>query len=74
MLEAIFQAYLEGLFFAFIICFTLVLLWLLSRIIRRKDKTALEKQRRLFEGVLILLIVTPVLSFAVLAILVMIRA
>lgn len=71
MLAAIFRFYLEGLAAAFVTSVLVVIFWMLYRIRRGLEKTAKSKQEMLYDGLLLVLVMTPILSFAFMAIILM---
>lgn len=74
MLATIYRFYLTGLTVSALVTFVGLFVWLIFRASRRLDKTREERQMRLYEALLIFLITTPLLSFAVMAILLMLEA
>lgn len=71
MLAAIFRFYLEGLASAFVTSLFIVLVWMLISIRRGVNKTAKSKQAMVYDGIVMVLVMTPVLSFAFMAIILM---
>ncbi|MGT2683169.1 DUF4059 family protein [Streptococcus porci] len=74
MLATIYRFYLMGLAISVVVTLLALLVWLIYRVSRRLDKTKKERQTLLYEALLIFLVTTPILSFAFLAIMVMIKA
>lgn len=74
MLAAIFRFYLEGLIAAFITSLVVVGGWMFFKIRRGLVKTAKAKQKMLYDASVMVLIITPVLSFAFMAIILMFHA
>ncbi|MGT2749429.1 DUF4059 family protein [Streptococcus orisasini] len=74
MLAEIFNLYIQGLLLS---ALTVVLAsagWILYRAIRKKDKTSKERLTILYEALLIDLVSIPILSFAFMAIILMVKA
>lgn len=70
----IFSLYLQGLLLAIVVTVTVLGSWVLYRRIRQKDKTLLEKRRVLLDALALTFISIPILSFAFMAILIMLKA
>lgn len=66
--------YLQGLLSGLVFAIVAAILWTLWRVFRHLDKTAKERQAFLYDLVTIILMTVPVLSFAFLAIILMLRA
>ncbi|KGM37733.1 MULTISPECIES: DUF4059 family protein [Streptococcus] len=74
MLNQIFSLYIESLIYTTIAVGIVDGLWIGLRMIRRKDKTAKERQSHLYDVLLIAIMTIPVLSFAVLGLLIVFKA
>ena len=66
--------YLQGLLSGLVFAIVAAILWTLWRVFRQLDKTAKERQAFLYDLVTIILMTVPVLSFAFMAIILMLRA
>ncbi|MFC3931881.1 DUF4059 family protein [Streptococcus dentapri] len=74
MLTTIFKFYLQGLFLALIFVILAVIFWISYRALKLKDKTVSERQNTLYDGIMMALISIPVLSFAFMAIILIIKS
>ncbi|WP_162012743.1 DUF4059 family protein [Streptococcus sp. S784/96/1] len=74
MLATIYRFYLMGLTVSVIITIISLIVWLVYRMSRRFNRTKKERQALLYEAFIIFLVTTPILSFAFMAILVMVTA
>lgn len=74
MFLKVFGLYLQGLGLSVIFVLVLSLIWTLWRVRTRVDKTKKERQSFLYDLVMMILITIPVLSFAFMAILLMVKA
>ena len=74
MLQRIFSLYLQSLFLTTAFIGGLSGVWILLRIASRKDKTAKARQAHLFDVLLIDIMTIPILSFAVMGILLVLKA
>ncbi|MGT2913505.1 DUF4059 family protein [Streptococcus tangpeifui] len=74
MLVDIFKFYLQGLFMAVAFVIFAVIVWLSYRALKLKDKTIKERQNALYDGIMMALISIPILSFAFMAIVLMIKS
>ena len=74
MLNQIFSLYIESLIYTTIAVGIVDSFWIGLRMIRRKDKTAKERQSHLYDVLLIAIMTIPVLSFAVLGLLIVFKA
>lgn len=74
MFLKVFGLYLQGLGLSVIFVLVLSLIWTLWRVCTRVDKTKKERQSFLYDLVMMILITIPVLSFAFMAILLMVKA
>ena len=66
--------YLQGLLSGLVFAIVAAILWTLWRVFRHLDKTAKKRQAFLYDLVTIILMTVPVLSFAFIAIILMLRA
>lgn len=73
MLAQILSFYIQGLILAAVLVLILGALWLFIRAIRKKDKTIKERQARLYEALLISTMIIPILAFAMMGILIMLK-
>ncbi|WP_159542840.1 DUF4059 family protein [Streptococcus halichoeri] len=69
MLQQIFSLYIQGLLIATFLVVAICALWTFVRVCTKKDKTAQERQAFLLDMVLITILVIPILSFAIMSIL-----
>ncbi|MBJ8349222.1 MULTISPECIES: DUF4059 family protein [Streptococcus] len=74
MLIEVFSLYLQGLVAAVVVVCLLLAIWMLFRVLKRKDKTAVERQAALYDAFLIAIITIPILSFAFMAVILMLKA
>ena len=74
MLQQIFSLYIESLVITTILVAILSGLWILLRALRRKDKTAKERQAHLYDVLLIAIMTIPVLTFATLGLILVWKA
>lgn len=70
MLEMMLSLYLKSLLLASVVVLTLCFFWFIRRVIKGMDKTADARRQALYEGVVMALMTIPVLSFGILALLV----
>lgn len=73
MLMQILSFYLQGLLYATVLVLALNGLWLFSRAVRKLDKTIKERQAMLYETLLISVMVIPILAFAMMGLLLVIK-
>lgn len=73
MLADILSFYIQGLLLTSVLVFLLGGLWLLIRAIGKKDKTVKERQAVLYEALLMGVMTIPILSFAMMGLLIMLR-
>lgn len=73
MLMQILSFYLQGLLYATVLVLALNGFWLFSRAVRKLDKTIKERQAMLYETLLISVMVIPILAFAMMGLLLVIR-
>lgn len=74
MLQQILSVYLEALLLTSIFVGILAAAWIGWRALRQKDKTAKERQSHLYDTLLIAIMTTPILTFATVGILMVLRA
>lgn len=74
MLVKIFSLYLQGLIAATVVASVYLCAWVFYRTFRKKDKTKAEKRATLFDALILAFISVPILSFAFMAILIMMKA
>ena len=74
MFNQIFSLYIQSLLYTTVGVAILAGLWIGLRMLRRKDKTAKERQAHLYDVLLIAIMTIPVLSFATLGLLIVLRA
>ncbi|TWS94381.1 MULTISPECIES: DUF4059 family protein [unclassified Streptococcus] len=74
MLINIFNFYLQGLLWAIVFTLVVAIIWLLYRVNRKLDPTVKERQAALYDTMMMVLISIPILSFAFMALILMIKA
>lgn len=74
MLAEIFGLYLQGLLLSAVTVVLLAGAWLAYRAHKKLDETAQARQQTLYEALLMCLISFPILAFAFMAILLMLKA
>lgn len=74
MLDQIFALYIESLLYTAVGVGIIAGLWIGMRMLRRKDKTTKERQSHLYDVLLIVIMTIPVLSFAMLGLLIVLKA
>ncbi|EHI68949.1 DUF4059 family protein [Streptococcus ictaluri] len=74
MLIEIFSLYLKGLLLATVTMLVVCLLWIVWRAKTKQDKTISERQSFLYEMIMIAILTIPILSFAYMSILVVLKA
>ncbi|MGM9886513.1 MULTISPECIES: DUF4059 family protein [unclassified Lactococcus] len=67
------QLYLQGLLISFLLMLVLSLIYALAYLVRNQDKSRTVIRNRIFDLILINLLTIPVLSFAFLGILVILK-
>ncbi|MBO4107878.1 DUF4059 family protein [Streptococcus suis] len=72
--ESILGLYLQSLVLTIVFMVVLSGFWFLGRMIRRADKTVQERQDALYDLMMINVMTIPILSFAVLGVLLMLKA
>ncbi len=70
----LFRFYILGLVLAVIFGLFFSVIWMLLRVVRRKDRLAVQRRTFLYDLLMINLITIPVASFAFAAILIMLQA
>lgn len=74
MLVEIFSLYLKGLILSSLTMVSVCLLWTLWRAKTKKDKSLAERQTFLYEMLMIAILTIPILSFAFMSILVVLKS
>lgn len=74
MLVELFSLYLQGLFISICLVLGICLIWILLRARSKKDKTAIEKQAFLYDMLMIAILLIPIVSFAVMSILLVLKS
>ena len=74
MLSQVFLLYLESLLITALLGGSFLGLWIGLRAVRRVDKTIKERQAYLYDMLLIAVMTIPILSFAMMGILLILRA
>ncbi|VTS74726.1 membrane protein [Streptococcus canis] len=74
MLIEIFSLYLKGLILSSVTMVSICLLWTLWRAKMKKDKTLVEWQAFLYEMLMVAILTIPILSFAFMSILVVLKS
>ena len=74
MFLEIFGLYIKGLLLAIVFVFLISIIWNFWRAIRKLDKTVKERQVFLYDILMMSIMTIPVLSFAFMAILLMMKA
>ncbi|VTS44139.1 DUF4059 family protein [Streptococcus dysgalactiae] len=74
MLVEIFSLYLKGLILSSLTMVSVCLLWTLWRAKAKKDKSLAERQAFLYEMLMIAILTIPILSFAFMSILVVLKS
>lgn len=74
MLVELFSLYLQGLILAIGLVLGICLIWILLRARSKKDKTAIEKQAFLYDMLMIAILLIPIVSFAVMSILLVLKS
>lgn len=71
MLEMMLSLYLKSLLLASLLVLFLCFLWFMRRVLKGLDKTVEARRQALYEGIIMVLMTIPILSFGILALLVM---
>lgn len=74
MLVELFSLYLQGLFLSICLVLGICLIWILLRARSKKDRTAIEKQAFLYDMLMIAILLIPIVSFAVMSILLVLKS
>lgn len=74
MFLKIFGFYIQGLLLAVFFVLLVGLCWILWRARQHKDKTVRERQAFLYEVLMMALVTAPILSFAFMAIIMMLKS
>ncbi|HGK7885884.1 TPA: DUF4059 family protein [Streptococcus pyogenes] len=74
MLVEIFSLYVKGLILSSLTMILICLIWTLWRAKTKRDKTLIERQAFLYEMLMVVILTIPILSFAFMSILVVIKS
>ncbi|HEP1494012.1 membrane protein [Streptococcus pyogenes] len=74
MLVEIFSLYVKGLILSSLTMMLICLIWTLWRAKTKRDKTLIERQAFLYEMLMVAILIIPILSFAFMSILVVIKS
>ncbi len=74
MLVEIFSLYVKGLILSSFTMMLICLIWTLWRAKTKRDKTLIERQAFLYEMLMVAILTIPILSFAFMSILVVIKS
>lgn len=74
MLVEIFSLYIKGLILSSLTMMLICLIWTLWRAKTKRDKTLIERQAFLYEMLMVAILTIPILSFAFMSILVVIKS
>lgn len=74
MLVEIFSLYVKGLILSSLTMILICLIWTLWRAKTKRDKTLSERQAFLYEMLMVAILTIPILSFAFMSILVVIKS
>ncbi|HEQ4393769.1 TPA: DUF4059 family protein [Streptococcus pyogenes] len=74
MLVEIFSLYVKGLILSSLTMILICLIWTLWRSKTKRDKTLIERQAFLYEMLMVAILTIPILSFAFMSILVVIKS
>ncbi|HES0204082.1 TPA: DUF4059 family protein [Streptococcus pyogenes] len=74
MLVEIFSLYVKGLILSSLTMILICLIWTLWRTKTKRDKTLIERQAFLYEMLMVAILTIPILSFAFMSILVVIKS
>ncbi|MBM7636214.1 MULTISPECIES: DUF4059 family protein [Streptococcus] len=74
MLLDIFSFYIQGLMVSILVVTLFLAGWLFFRASRKLDKTVRERQAALYDALMMAMVSIPILSFAFMAIILMIRS
>jgi len=74
MFGLILELYIQGLIFSILLVAILAGLYIFAYSVRNTDKSKIERRNRIMDTILIAVLTIPILSFALLGILVILRA
>ncbi|MGT2934374.1 DUF4059 family protein [Streptococcus castoreus] len=74
MLVEIFSLYVKGIILSTLTMASVCLVWTLWRAKTKKDKTLAERQEFLYEMLMVIVLTIPILSFAFMSILVVLKS
>ncbi|AXI58390.1 TPA: DUF4059 family protein [Streptococcus pyogenes] len=74
MLVEIFSLYVKGLILSSLTMMLICLIWTLWRAKTKRDKTLIERQAFLYEMLMVAILTIPILSFAFMSLLVVIKS
>ncbi|HEQ4770114.1 TPA: DUF4059 family protein [Streptococcus pyogenes] len=74
MLVEIFSLYVKGLILSSLTMILICLIWTLWRAKTKRDKTLIERQAFLYEMLMVAILTIPILSFAFMSVLVVIKS
>lgn len=74
MLVQLFSLYLQGLLLSAVAVLLIVGIWSFLRARSQKDKTAVERQAFLYDMIMVSILLIPIISFAFMSILLVLRA
>ncbi|HER2924064.1 TPA: DUF4059 family protein [Streptococcus pyogenes] len=74
MLVEIFSLYVKGLILSSLTMILICLIWTLWRAKTKRDKTLIERQAFLYEMLMVAILTIPILSFAFMSLLVVIKS
>lgn len=73
MMALILELYIKGLLISFLIVAVLAGIYLFAYLVRQTDRSRAERRNRVIDTILIAVLTVPILSFAVLGLLVILR-
>ncbi|HER1153286.1 TPA: DUF4059 family protein [Streptococcus pyogenes] len=74
MLVEIFSLYVKGIILSSLTMMLICLIWTLWRAKTKRDKTLIERQAFLYEMLMVAILTIPILSFAFMSLLVVIKS
>lgn len=74
MLQTLVSFYLQGLLIAVILVLVLAVAYLLKRFYQKADKTVRERQETLYDVLMMSMLTIPILSFAFMALLLVLKS
>ncbi|GBG96756.1 DUF4059 family protein [Lactococcus termiticola] len=74
MFGLILELYIQGLIFSFILIAVLCGLYIFAFLVRNPEKSRAERRNRVMDAILVAVLTIPILSFALLGFLVILRA